>query len=165
MSDSISFKELDESELKEVLDIFNYYIHNSTATFFEKELDISDFRPLVFFSENFYKTFVIKDNDDIAGYCLLGSYKSRCGYAQTAEITIYLKPEFCGKGIGSKAITFIDQFAKNHNIHVIIAGVCTENKSSMQMFLKNGYEQCAWFKQVGFKFGRYLDTAYFQKVL
>jgi L-amino acid N-acyltransferase YncA len=165
MPESINFTELEESEIKEILDIFNYYVLNSTATFFVNELNVEEFIPLVFFSENFYKTFLIKDNNEIAGYCLLGPYKSRCGYAKTAEITIYLKSDFCGKGIGHQAISFLDEFAGKNNIHVIIAGVCTENKSSMQLFLNNGYEQCASFKEVGFKFGRYLDTAYFQKIL
>ncbi len=159
------FREVQESDLPEVLKIYNYYVQNSTATFSIKPLSIDEMRDLVFFDNSKYTTFIIQDNGTICGYVLLAQYKKREAYDGTAEVTIYLRHDFTGKGFGSLAIQFIEEFAGRRNIHALVAIICSENGQSIRLFEKNGYTQCAHYKEVGRKFDRYLDVVCYQKII
>jgi phosphinothricin acetyltransferase len=161
----IAFEELREECIGEVLAIYNYYILNSTATFHAQVLSLDEMREIVFFENPKYKTYLIKSENDICGYVLLTQFKKREAYDETAEVTIYLKPEYTGKGIGSKALTFIEDVAVRQKFHVLIAGICAENSGSIRLFEKSGYFKCGHFKEVGKKFGKRLDVLYFQKIV
>jgi phosphinothricin acetyltransferase len=112
-----------------------------------------------------YKTYVIRDGGDICGYVSVRAFKEREAYGDTAEIGIYLKENFCGKGYGGAALRFIESHAENAGLHVLIATISCENAGSIRLFEKNGYIKCAYFKEVGRKFGRLLDAVAYQKIL
>lgn len=161
----IAFEELCEEKLDEVLSIYNYYVINTTATFHTHVLSIDEMRDIVFFKEPKYRTYLIKSSGNTCGYVLLTQFKKREAYDETAEVTIYLKPEYVSIGIGSKAIMFIEEIARKLKLHVLIASICAENIGSIRLFEKNGYERCAYFREVGQKYGRRLDLVYFQKII
>lgn len=146
------------------MDIYNYYVLNTTATFHGHALSKAEMREIVFLTEP-YTTFIIKIKDTIAGYILLTQYKKREAYDGTAEITLYLKPDNIHRGIGSEAVKYIEKRAVRQNIHVLIATICGENSSSINLVKKNGFIQCAYYKEVGKKFGQFLDIIVFQKII
>lgn len=160
-----TFEEMSERYLQDVLDIYNYYVQNTTATFHTKPLDLTEMRALVLFDEPVYKTFLIRCEGQICGYVLVTSYSKRQAYAHTAEVTIYLKPEWSGKGAGSEALRHIEDYARQKGFHVLLALICGENDKSIRLFSKNGYFKCAHYKEVGKKFGRLLDIVAYQKIL
>ena len=107
----IEFKELTYNDLPIVKTIYEYYIQNSTATFHIGEITneaLLDFLPI---NEDRYKSYLIYFNNEVAGYCYMGPYKKRQAYYRSAEVTLYLKPEFCGKGIGKTTLNFIEALA------------------------------------------------------
>ena len=160
------FAEMNESYLSGVLQIYNHYVSNSTATFHTHLLNEAEMREIVFFTNPKYKTFVILEGGNLCGYVLLTQYKKREAYNRSAEVTIYLDPNYTGKGIGSLALKHIEAVAKKAGgIHVLIAIICGENASSIKLFEKNGYSKCAHFKEVGEKFGRILDIVDYQKII
>lgn len=63
------------------------------------------------------------------------------------------------------AVKYIEGFAKNKNIHVLVATICGENSGSINLFEKNGYTKCAHYKEVGEKFGQFLDVVAYQKII
>ncbi|WP_010249811.1 GNAT family N-acetyltransferase [Acetivibrio cellulolyticus] len=159
------FEKVKEEYLPELLDIYTYYVLNTTATFHEKPLSISEMRELVIFKDSKYETYVIKDGTQLCGYVILTQHKKREAYDNTGEITIYLKSDYIGKGIGSRAITFIECIAKSKGFHVLIATICGENEKSIRLFERNGYVKCAHYKEVGRKFGNWLDLVAYQKLI
>jgi phosphinothricin acetyltransferase len=92
-------------------------------------------------------------------------HKNREAYDETADVTVYLKNGYTGRGIGSLAIKFIEEYAVRQKIHTLVAGICGENTASIRLFEKNGYRRCAHFKEVGMKLGRRLDVVAYQKNL
>jgi phosphinothricin acetyltransferase len=154
-----------EKHLQSLAEILNYYVINTTVTFHTQVLSAEDMYAKVFFSDPIYGTFLIMEEKEIVGYCTLMQWKKQQAYRHTAEVSIYLKPDFTAKGIGSHALNYLEKIAEQNDIRTLIAGCCAENTSSIKLFEKNKFVQCAYFKQVGFKFGRYLDTLYLQKVL
>ncbi len=163
--EDIHFLKMTEADLSKVLDIYNGYVLNSTATFHTQALSTEEMREIVFFAEDRYGTFLIKRGEEICGYVLLCPFKKREAYNRTAEVTVYLKENLVGRGIGSLAIDYIEAFAKVKGIQELIAIICGENTSSIKTFEKKGYIQCAHYYRVGCKFGRLLDVVSYQKHL
>jgi len=162
----VAFVEMSEAYLPKVLEIYNYYIQNSTATFHIQPLSSEEMRKIVFFNNPKYQSFVILDREqNINGYCILAPYKEREAYSITAEVTIYLEQNSTGKGIGSQALRFLENFARNNEFHSLISVICGENTASIKLFEKNGYTKRAHFKEIGKKFGRLLDVVEYQKLL
>lgn len=162
---SVVFEEIREEDLPQVLEIYTYYVLHSTATFHIHVLTMEEMRNIVFFADPRYKTFVIKDDASIIGYVILSKYKVREAYDRTAEVTIYLRPEYAGQGIGGRAITHIEAVARQQNLHVLISSICGQNTGSIRLFKKHGYTECAYYREVGYKFEQYLDVIVFQKIL
>jgi phosphinothricin acetyltransferase len=121
---------MEEQYLSEVRDIYNFYVRNSTATFQIEELTLSQMRELVFFNDPKYQAYVIMADEVLCGYVILTQFKKREAYDETAELTIYLKQEYTGRGIGSRAFSFIEKVAAERNIHVLIASISGENTST-----------------------------------
>lgn len=159
------FEELNDQGLPEVLEIYNHYVKNTTATFHTRLLSAAQMRKMVFFKNPKYKTFLIKTSGTVCGYVSLHQYKTREAYDGTAEVTVYLKPAYVGKGIGSKAVRFVEGLAREKQIHVLIASICGENLKSIGLFEKHGFLKCAHYKEVGRKFGQLLDVVDYQKIL
>jgi len=161
----ITFEKVNLSHLDCIAEIYAYYILNTTYTFHCHVLNIEEIKSLVFFTNERNSAFLIRQNDNIAGYVILGKHSEREAFDDTGEVAIYLKPEFCGKGIGQHALQFIEDYAHEKGFHVLLATICTENSKSIRLFERNGYTKCGHYREVGKKFGRLLDLAAYQKIL
>lgn len=159
------FEEAREEHIETLLDIYNYYVLNTTATFHSKPLTLELMREIIFFKDSKYRTFVISEGDLVHGYVLLTQHKTREAYDRTGEVTVYLRQGNIGKGIGSLAIKYIEEFAISKGFHVLVATICGENEKRIKVFERNGYGKCAHYKQVGSKFGQWLDVVAYQKLL
>lgn len=160
---NIRFEELKEEYLPEILSIYNWYVKNSTATFHTEPIQIQNLKGVIYFNHPWYKSFLIYYDSEIAGYCYLTNHKPRQAYDRTAEITIYLKPEFQNKGIGKRALTMLEQVAKDVGLKNLIGGISGDNVGSIALFEKAGFVKCAHYKNVGEKFNKILDVVAYQK--
>ncbi|MDU4959369.1 MAG: GNAT family N-acetyltransferase [Sporomusaceae bacterium] len=146
--------------------IYSHYVLHSSATFHIQPPTLEQMRAMVFFNNDRHQTFVIVDDSEaVCGYVLTASHKAREAYDQTAEVTIYLHPDYSGRGLGSQALRHIEAFARTQGLHVLVATICGGNQASIRLFERNGYEQCAHYKEVGKKFGQWLDIIACQKIL
>ncbi|MFX1397921.1 MAG: GNAT family N-acetyltransferase [Promethearchaeota archaeon] len=161
----IFFKELNEEDLSSVQSIYNYYIENSTFTFHTSKISLEELKEFIPIKHSRYKSYLIIEKDDICGYCYLSQFKKRQAYDRTAELTIYLKPNYQGKGIGKKAITFLEKVALKEKIKVLLSIISGENTSSIKLFENQGFVKCAHYKEVGEKFGKVIDVVAYQKIL
>ena len=159
------FQEMKEEYLDKVLQIYTHYVLNTTATFHSQPLTREGMKEIVFFDSEKYKTFVICAEDEICGYVLITQHSKREAYDGTAEVTVYLSPIFLGRGLGSMAISHVEDYAKKQKFHVLVATICGENEASIRLFSKNGYVKCAHYKEVGQKFGQQLDIVAYQKII
>ena len=162
---NISFKEFEDSDLPHVLNIYNYYVSNSTATFQIKLLTIDEMKELVVFNNPKYKAFCIFQDDILCGYTMISQFKKREAFDRTAEIGVYIHKDYIGNGIGHKAIKYIEKYTNTTDIKVLIATITGDNYNSIKLFEKNGYTKSALFYQVGYKFNKLLDVVCYQKML
>jgi L-amino acid N-acyltransferase YncA len=159
----VEFSQVTNTDLAAILAIYNDYILNSTATFHSEKLSKNDLEEFLYVSHLKYPSFLIRGNDEIIGYCFLTQYKKRQAYDRSAEMSIYLKPEFTGKGIGLVALNHLEAAAKKAGIHVLVGTICGENHASIRLMEKSGYSKCAHLKNIGEKFGKILDVVVYQK--
>jgi L-amino acid N-acyltransferase YncA len=160
-----SFKPFDEKYLEEATATMNYYVLNTTCSFFLKPISVDDMRKMLVVSSDKYQTFSVFFEEKWAGYFLIKPYNIREAYNITAEVSIYLKPDFTCKGIGKNAFQFLETFAIQKGFHSLVSIVSGENTGSIRLCNKMGYQQCGQLREVGEKFGRKIDILYFQKML
>lgn len=151
--------------LKDALRIYNYYVLNSTATFSIEAIQVKEMEYLAFTGLERFPSFVLLEGETVVGYSLLNRYKPREAYDRTAEVTIYLDRAYHGKGYGKAALKHLEERAREFEFRALLAVICAENESSIQLFKSFDYFECAYFKQVGEKFGRVLDVVIYEKLL
>ena len=157
--------ELQEPDFEVVKEIYDYYVLHTTATFSTEKIPLEELKVSIPSGHPKYKSFIIKYNGVVCGFCYYGQYRKREAYDRTAEISVYLKPEFTGKGIGKQTIEKLKIIAKEHGICVLLAVITEENRHSIRLFEKCGFEKCAHFRKVGEKFDRILDVVALQIIL
>ena len=165
MKTKISFVDILEEHLPLVQNIYSYYTQHTAYTFHSGLISLNELKEFLFIEHPKYKAFLIFSGDLLAGYCLLTQYKKRSAYDRTAEVSIYLKPDFTGKGLGSVAVKQLETVAGKTGIKVLLAFISEANMDSVRFFEKEGYVRCGHFKQVGEKFGKILDVFAYQKLL
>jgi len=105
---------------------------------------------------------VYEENGVILGYAHASPWKGRAAYRQTVEATIYLKQGKGGKGIGTRLYQQLLTTLTGQRIHTVIGGIALPNPVSIKLHEKLGFEKVAHFKEVGYKFGKWLDVGYWQ---
>lgn len=158
-----AFHEIKEQDLTTVKEIYDWYITNSTATFHTEPIPIDQLKEFIYVGHPVYSSYIIYQGSEVAGFCFLTNFKKRQAYDRTAELTIYLKPEFCNKGIGSIALDHLENKAKDNGIKNLIGVISGDNSGSIRLFEKTGFIRCAHYKNVGEKFNKVLDVVSFQK--
>lgn len=160
------FLEVGEQDLDFITSIYNYYIENTTVTYYIGSIDRDEVRKLVISGEERYKSFIILNGKgEKVGFAMVCRYKVRQAYDRTAEVVVYLNKEFAGRGAGSAALDFLEKEAAAQGIKVLISVISGDNEPSIKLFEKMGYEKCAHYKEVGEKFGKVLDVVAYQKLI
>jgi L-amino acid N-acyltransferase YncA len=161
----LNLRPVDEPLLPELTSIYNYYIKNTTVTFHSKELGIEDMREILFDDDPRFPSYAVFDGDELCGYCILAHFKKREAYDNTAEVTVYLRNGLERRGIGTFAVKRLEEIAVQNGFHALLAVICAENEGSAGLFSSLGYEKCAFYKEVGIKFGRLLDVVCYEKII
>jgi len=161
------FREANLDELSFVLDLYNFYILNTNVLADHEPITLEELQARLAYQTKRYKTFLVchETEQNVVGFCFLTQFRKKPAYDSTAEVGIYLKPEHTGKKLGPAMIRFLEEYAKQNHIEVIIASISGENSPSIKLFEKMGYEQCAHYKQVARKFDRYIDVISYEKIL
>ncbi len=159
----LEFTSMKEEDLLQVKEIYDYYILHSTATFHIEPITIGELKEYIYLNHPRYASYMIICNDTPAGFCYYTHFKKRQAYDRTAEVAIYLRPEFCDKGIGPKVLSYLEKVAQGRGFKNFIALVTGNNFSSIKLFERAGYKKVAHFEQVGEKMGLILDVIAFQK--
>lgn len=102
----------------------------------------------------------------VVGYCYLAHYRPRYAYRFTLEDSIYLHPDYAGKGIGKALLSEAIRQAEQAGFRQLIAVIGnSENAGSLQLHRALGFAITGTLKAVGFKHGRWVDTVIMQKML
>ncbi|HBC54149.1 MAG TPA: GNAT family N-acetyltransferase [Alphaproteobacteria bacterium] len=147
--------------------IYNHYIRETPATFDIAEKDLDD-RTAWF--EGFsltgpYRLFVADAAGEVLGYAYSGRFKERAAYASSIETSIYLRPDATGKGVGSALYTALFAALAQQDVHRAYAGITLPNAASEAIHRRFGFHRIGIYGEVGRKFGKYWDVAWYERAL
>jgi L-amino acid N-acyltransferase len=157
----------DESYADQILAIFNDAIANTTALY-----DYHQRTPQLmqaWFADkrkgNYPVIGVVNEAGRLMGFGTYGVFRVRPAYKYTVEHSLYVDAEFRGQGVGKILLREIIAAAQAQNYHVLVGGVDSSNAVSIALHKKFGFTHCGTLRQVGFKFGRWLDLDFYQLIL
>jgi phosphinothricin acetyltransferase len=105
---------------------------------------------------------VAEQTGQVVGYAYATRWKARSAYRFSVEATVYVAPERVGYGLGSRLYTQILPLLKAQPVRAVIGGIALPNEPSIALHEKFGFQKVAHFREVGFKFGRWIDVGYWQ---
>lgn len=158
----IHFEPLSEKHRIPVIDIYNYYIAHTHASFLEQTVPY-EFYDLFLAMMKGYPASAVIAGSVAAGFCYLRPYNPMPAFSAAAEITYFIRPEMTGKGIGQSALEHLADEAKARGITQIIACVSSLNPQGIRFHQKSGFSEQGRLIQIGRKFNNVFDIIYFQK--
>ena len=155
-----------EPDVPALLAIYNEVIATSTAIYIDQPTTLEErlawWRGRVAAG---YPVLVSGDESGITGFASFADFRPRPGYRFTVEHSVYVRADQRGRGIGNALMTALIERAVSMRKHVMVAGVDAENEGSLRFHERLGFERVAHFKEVGFKFGRWLDLVFLERGL
>jgi L-amino acid N-acyltransferase len=153
------------ADLEPINDIYNHYVLHSTATYQEEPEPVAG--RLAWFERHgpSHPVTVAEAGGRVVGWGSLSPFHARSAYRMTVENSVYLRPEYRRRGLGTLLLRDLVARATAAGHHTIIAGVDAEQPASIALHAKLGFVRVALLKEVGYKFGRWRDVIYMQLVL
>ena len=161
---------LDDAE--RLLEIYSHYVENTAITFEYDIPSIEDYRSRMKHTTEKYPYLVIEKDDVIQGYAYAGSFVGRPAYDWSCEMTIYLAHDVQKQGLGRKLYAALEQALKGMGILNLYACIgypivadeyLTTNSADFHIHL--GFAEVGRFHQCGYKFGRWYDMIWMEKVI
>jgi phosphinothricin acetyltransferase len=162
----ITIRAAREGDVPAISDIYNHIILNTTAVY-QYEAQSLEMRMAWYVSKlkDDYPVFVADDGGRVVGFSSYGPFRAWAAYKYTVENSIYVAADQRGKGIAKLLMQPLIDTARRQNYHAIIAGIDASNDASVGLHRSFGFEEVAHFRQVGYKFGRWLDLKFLELLL
>lgn len=157
------------NETNEITNIYNYYIKNSVATFEEQQISAQTIVERIAKIQKLNLPWLVaydvqNGNEQLLGYAYASQFRERSAYRFTCETTVYLAPNKFKQGFGTDLYQVLFTELKNRGLHSAVACITIPNPQSTKFHEKMGMTKIAHFSEVGFKFGKWLDVGYWQKM-
>lgn len=155
-----------ENDLPQILDIYNDIIQNTTAVYYYEPHTLKMRKQ--WFDERKqqgFPVFVAEENGIILGMSSIGPFRVPTAYRFSVENTVHVASHARGRGVGKLLMPPLIEAARQLKMHTIIAGIDAGNEVSLRLHRRFGFVEVAHFKEVGFKFDRWLDLKFLQLLL
>lgn len=148
-----------------IAEIYNHYISNTVISFEEIPVSAEEINKRVTtILEAGLPWLVAEEDGEIFGYAYTSHWNKRAAYRNTVEISVYLSHLKKSQGIGTSLYKILFEQLNGH-FHTVIGGITLPNPASIALHEKFGMQKVAHFREVGFKFGQWLDVGYWQIIL
>lgn len=145
--------------------IYNHYVLKTVVTFEEIEVTADEMARRMAEVTASFPWLMLEQGGEVLGYAYASKWQTRSAYRHSVESTIYLSPASTGQGLGTILYKDLLQRLRLRPIHAVVAGIALPNESSVGLHEKCGFEKVAHYKQVGFKFGQWVDVGHWQLLL
>lgn len=156
-----------EKQLPEILAIFNDAILNSTALYDYKARTMDNMATWYDAKQkgNYPVTGVFDKADKLLGFGSYGPFRGFPAYKYTVEHSVYVSAAMRGMGLGKILLKEIINTATEQNYHVLVGGIDSTNAVSIKLHESQGFVYAGTIKHAGYKFGGWLDLAFYQLIL
>jgi phosphinothricin acetyltransferase len=158
-----------ESDLTALTDLYNHYVLETPITFDTAVFTPEERRPWLLShpEDGPYRLKVATraDTQEILGYATSSPYRAKPAYSTSVEVTVYLAPHAGGRGIGTLLYKALFEALSGEDVHRAYAGIAQPNEASRRLHERFGFRYVGTYQEVGRKFGRYWDVAWYEKEL
>jgi len=162
----VEIRDAREEDLPGVLAIYNDVLATSTAIYNDTPVTLENRRDWWQARvKQDYPVLVAIDDSGVIGFAAFGDFRSWPGYRFTVEHSVHIRADCRGQGVGQALMTPLIARACALGKHVMIAGVDADNAGSIRFHERLDFVRVAHFREVGFKFGRWLDLVFLQRIL
>jgi L-amino acid N-acyltransferase len=162
----MEIRDADEADLPGLLGIYNDVITTSTAVYSSVTVTLDDrrdwWRARV---QMGYPVLTAVEDSGVLGFATFGDFRTWPGYRFTVEHTVHVRADCRGRGIGQSLVAALFPRAAALGKHVMVAGVDAANAASIRFHERLGFEQVGHLREVGFKFDRWLDLVFLQRLV
>ena len=146
-----------------IAEIYNHAVVNTAAIWNDQTVDVGN--RIAWYEARAklgYPVLVSEENGVVTGYSSFGDWRAFDGFRHTVEHSVYVHPDYQGKGLGLALMERLIEEARRIGKHVMVAGIESQNHGSIHLHSKLGFVTTAEMPQVGTKFGRWLDVTFMQ---
>jgi phosphinothricin acetyltransferase len=168
----ITVRTASPEDASEILNIYAPYVENTAITFEYDVPDLNEFRQRIVNTLKKYPYIVAVEDGKIVGYSYAGTFKARAAYDRSVETSIYIKTDERGKGIGKTLYNELESRLKEQgilNLNACISWIDTPDEylthQSPEFHARLGYTRCAHFHKCGYKFGKWFDMIWMEKMI
>jgi L-amino acid N-acyltransferase len=162
----VDLRDANETDLPGLLSIYNDVIATSTAIYSNVAVTLEDrrewWKARVALG---YPVLIAADESGVLGFATFGDFRAWPGYRFTVEHSVHVRSDTRGRGIGQQLVAALFPRAAALNKHVMIAGVDAANAASIRFHERLGFERVGHLREVGFKFDRWLDLVFLQRLI
>lgn len=152
-------------DLPRLVEIYNHYIVHTAITFDLERLTVEKRRPWFerYAATGRYRLLVAEIDGTVVGYTASSAFAAKQAYETTVETTIICAAEAVGRGVGERLYTALFEALQHEDVHLAMALITMPNRGSAALHERFGFTRAALIREVGRKFGRYWDVAWYQK--
>ncbi|WP_055490349.1 GNAT family N-acetyltransferase [Streptomyces sp. TP-A0356] len=158
-----------EGDLVALTDIYNHYVRETPVTFDTAVFTPEERRPWLLShpedGPHRLMVAVAQDSQEILGYATSSAFRTKPAYETSVEVTIYLAPSATGRGVGPRLYRALFDALATEDLHRAYAGIAQPNEASVRLHERLGFRHVGTYREVGRKFGRYWDVAWYEKEL
>lgn len=155
-----------EADLVAIRDIYNHAVEHTTAIWNDVLIDVDNRRAwLELRRAKGFPVLVAEVDGRVAGYASYGDWRAFDGYRHTVEHSVYVDKDSRGAGLGKALMLALIDHARASGKHVIIAAIEAGNAASIALHERLGFRLVGIHREVGQKFGRWLDLAAMELML
>jgi phosphinothricin acetyltransferase len=165
MAAPLTIRPATEGDLVSINDIYNHFVLHSTCTYQEEPEPLEARRQWFHHHGETHPVIVAVRDSRVVGWGSLSAYHARSAYRNTVENSVYIDHQHHRQGIGSLLLKDLIERARGQGYRAIIAAIDGDQPASVALHAKFNFQNVGHFKQVGFKFGRWLDVIYMELLL
>ncbi|MDX3582589.1 GNAT family N-acetyltransferase [Streptomyces europaeiscabiei] len=158
-----------ETDLAALTDIYNHYVRETPITFDTAVFTPEERRPwLLSHPEDGPHRLMVATSTDsqrILGYATSSAFRVKPAYDTSVEVSVYLAPDAGGRGVGTLLYKALFEALADEDVHRAYAGIAQPNEASTRLHERFGFRYVGTYREVGRKFGRYWDVAWYEKGL
>jgi phosphinothricin acetyltransferase len=154
------------SDASAIAAIYNHYVLTTTISFEEAPVDADEIEARMATVQAGNLPYLVAEEDnDITGYAYATPWRVRRAYRSSVETSVYVRDGRHGRGTGTSLYRALLAALTQAGYHLAIGGIAQPNAASVALHEKLGFEQVAHFREVGYKFDRWVDVGYWQRIL
>lgn len=152
------------ADAERICEIYNHYVMGTAISFEEQPVSPAEMRQRMSSSTS-HPWLVLERDGVVHGYAYTAPWKPRSAYRFSAEATVYVSPDHIREGIGIALYRRLIELLRSAGFHCVIGTIALPNPESVALHEKLGFVKAGEMKEIGCKYGRYVDVGYWQLFL